>query len=240
MPLPRLLDAQGMKSTRRRRRVAVKRRGVWGTQAAVEQVLSACGWQMNTSFMERLNLDIRQHVAAVGRRVTTLCQGAAGVRQQLAVSHVYSNFVLPHTRLRPLLAAPEPTNGSGSATQWRPGTPALAAGVTDRVWSRRDVRLSRVPPWPQPQSVEAAGEGAHRGGERAQVRPQPGEEGGIRLLAPGVERPRPAGAPDATGAGRVHLHYPQRPGTRPSGKVRIYHYPYAVDIWYMCRHNGYT
>ena len=66
MPLPALLYAQVIKTTRRRRLVAVKRRVVFGTQAAVEQVLAACGWQINTAFIERLNLDIRQHVAAVG------------------------------------------------------------------------------------------------------------------------------------------------------------------------------
>jgi len=40
----------------------------------VQQVLAACGWQINTAFIERVNLSIRQHVAAVGRRVSTLCK----------------------------------------------------------------------------------------------------------------------------------------------------------------------
>jgi len=48
---------------------------VCGTLAAVEPVLSACGWQINTAFIERLNLSFRHHVAAVGRRVTTLGKG---------------------------------------------------------------------------------------------------------------------------------------------------------------------
>jgi len=29
----------------------------------------------------------------------------------------------------------------------------MAAGLTDHVWSLRDVLLFRVPPWPQPQIV---------------------------------------------------------------------------------------
>jgi len=41
-------------------------------------------WQINTAFVERLNLTIRQHVAAIGRRVSTLCKGEDGLRQQLA------------------------------------------------------------------------------------------------------------------------------------------------------------
>jgi hypothetical protein len=50
----------------------------------------------------RLTLDIRQRVAAVGRRVNTLCQGEDGLRQQLAVYHVYYNFCLPQASLRVL------------------------------------------------------------------------------------------------------------------------------------------
>jgi len=41
---------------------------------------ATCGWTINTAFIERLNLDIRQRVAAVGRRVNTLCQGEDGLR----------------------------------------------------------------------------------------------------------------------------------------------------------------
>jgi IS1 family transposase len=153
MPLPALLYAQVVKSYRRRRLVGVTHRVVFGTQWAIEQVLAACGWTMNTAFVERLNLDIRQRVAAIGRRVNTLCQGEAGVRDQLALFQVYHNFVLPHASLRQPLPAPEVTNGRGSAKVWRPCTPAMAAALTDHVWSLKEVLLYRVPPWPQPQTV---------------------------------------------------------------------------------------
>ena len=92
MPRPQLLYTQVIKTTRRRRLVRVTHRVVFGTREVVEQVLAACGWQINTSFVERLNLTIRQHVAAVGRRVSTLCKSEDGIRQQLAVYHVYCNF----------------------------------------------------------------------------------------------------------------------------------------------------
>lgn len=151
MPLPQLLYVQVVKSYRRRRIVAVKHRVVLGTMERIKQVLSACGWQINTAFIERLNLDIRQRVAAVGRRVNTLCQGKDSLRQQLALFQVYFNFCLPHASLRQPLPVPEPTNGHGSAKQWRPCTPAMAAGLTDHVWSLKEVLLFRAPPWPQPQ-----------------------------------------------------------------------------------------
>src|SRR4051794_20688352 len=84
-PLLGLLYAQVVKTVRRRRVVRVQHRVVFGTLQAVQQVLAACGWQINTAFIERVNLSIRQHVAAVGRRVTTLCKGEEGLHQQLAL-----------------------------------------------------------------------------------------------------------------------------------------------------------
>ena len=153
MPLPQLLYAQVVKTVRRWRLVRVSHRVVFGTLAAVEQVLAACGWQSQTAFVERLNLDIRQRVAAIGRQVTTLCKGEDGIRHQLVLFHAYHNFCLPHASLRVPLAEPVPTNGTGSAKQWRPWTPAMAAGLTDHVWSLREVLLYRVPPWLQPAGV---------------------------------------------------------------------------------------
>jgi IS1 family transposase/transposase-like protein len=153
MPLPQLLYAQVVKSYRRRHVVRVHHRGVFGTLDRITLRLAAHGWQINTAFIERVNLTIRQHVAAVGRRVITLCKHEAGIRQQLALYHVYYNFCLPHASLRQPLLQPEPTNGSGSTKQWRPRTPAMAAGLSDHVWTLREVLLYRVPPWPQPQEL---------------------------------------------------------------------------------------
>ena len=98
-----------------------------------------------------LNLDIRQCVAAIGCRVNTLCQGETGLRDPWAFFQVYHNFVLPHASLRQPLRVPEATNGRRAAKVWRPCTPAMAAGLRDHVWSRKEVLLSRVPPWPQRQ-----------------------------------------------------------------------------------------
>jgi IS1 family transposase len=153
LPVPQLLYAQVVKTVRRRRLVRVRHRVVFGTLEAVQQVLAACGWQINTAFIERVNLSMRQHVAAVGRRVSTLCKGEEGIHQQLALYHMYYNFCLPHASLRHPLLPPAPTHGTGSAKRWQPRTPAMAAGLTDHVWTLREVLLFRVPPWPQPAGV---------------------------------------------------------------------------------------
>jgi IS1 family transposase len=142
MPLAGLLYAQVVKKMRRRRIVEVKRHVVIGTQAAVEQVLKACGWVINTAFVERLNLSLRQRVAPIRRRSASSCKGEAGLDGQLTLFQVYYNFVLPHASLRQALAETIPTNGTGSAKLWQPRTPAMAAGLTDHRWSL--IRLS----WP--------------------------------------------------------------------------------------------
>ena len=151
MPQPELLYARVIKTYRRRRLVRMRPQVVFGTWAQVMHVLTPLGWHINTAFIERLNLTLRHHVAAVGRRVLTLCKGAASLRSQLHLSHTYYNFCLPHSSLRVPLALPQPTKGRGSAKRWHPCTPAVAAGLTDRVWTLREVLLFRVPPWPQPQ-----------------------------------------------------------------------------------------
>jgi IS1 family transposase len=149
MPLPQLLYAQVVKSYRRRRLVGVKHQVVFGVQETIESRLAKRGWKINTAFIERLNLELRQHVAAIGRRVNTLCKHEAGLRQQLALFHTYHTFVLPHASLR--LPLSDASHGTGSVKRWQQRTPAMAAGLTDRVWNLREVLMSRVPPWPQPQ-----------------------------------------------------------------------------------------
>jgi hypothetical protein len=126
---------------------------VFGTLDRVTQVLSACGWQINTAFVERLNLDLRQRVAAVSHRANTLCKGEDSLGQHLVLFQSYHHFCLPHASIRWPLAAPESTKGSGSAKRWQPCTPAMAARLTDHGWTLKEVLLSCVPPWPQPAGV---------------------------------------------------------------------------------------
>jgi hypothetical protein len=139
-----------VKRDRRQRIVGVKHRIRFGPAATIKSILAQRGWKINTAFAERLNLDFRQHVAALGRRVNTRCKHEAGRHQQLTLFHAYHNFVVPHTSLRVPLPELEPVPETGAIKRWQPQTPALAAGLTDRVWSLREVLLDRVPPWPQP------------------------------------------------------------------------------------------
>lgn len=149
MPKPGLLYAQVVKSYRRRRIVGVQHRVVFGARETIESILAKRGWKINTSFVERLNMDLRQHVAAIGRRVNTLCKHEAGLRQQLGLFQVSHNFVLPHASLRVPLPEFDAMSEMRVIKRWQPRPPAMAAGLTNRVWSLRDVLMFRVPPWTQ-------------------------------------------------------------------------------------------
>jgi hypothetical protein len=107
------------------------------------------GQVINTAFMERLNLSIRQHVSALGRKVLAIAKGEVGLNDFLALYQAYYNFCLPHSSLRQPLPRPLPTKGSGSCKKWQKRTPAMAAGLTQRLWRMEELLLFSVPPWPQ-------------------------------------------------------------------------------------------
>jgi hypothetical protein len=53
---------------------------------------------------------------------------------QLTLAFAYYHFVVPHRGLRQCLPHSLPTKGrNGSRKQWKPVTPAMAAGLTDPV-----------------------------------------------------------------------------------------------------------
>jgi IS1 family transposase/transposase-like protein len=155
-PLPGLLYAQVVKRRVKGRVVEVSHRVVYGSLEVVEAILkqSLVSQVINTAFIERLNLSIRQGVAALGRKVTSLAKTENGLRNQLSLWHAYYNFCLPHSALRLPLPEPLPTRGNGSPKKWRQRTPAMAAGSTDRIWRMEQLLLFRVPPWPSTQPAQ--------------------------------------------------------------------------------------
>jgi len=138
--LPTLLYAQVVKKRRRRRIVSVSKRAVFGTLACIKETLTPSGWQINTAFVERLNLTIRQLVPGLGRRVNTLVHSPKRLAQQVCLAQTYYNFCLPSHSL-------EIASSGEAAAQSR--TPAMALGLTDRVWSFKEVLSFKPPPFPQ-------------------------------------------------------------------------------------------
>ena len=142
-PLPQLHYVQVIKKRICRRLVSVSKRLVFGSWPLVQQRLAASGWQVNTAFIERLNLSIRQHVPGLGRRVNTLALSPTGLVQQVTLFQLYYNFCLPQAALKVAL------KNNHTRQKWQQRSPAMAVGLTDHLWSLGEVLAFRVPPWPQ-------------------------------------------------------------------------------------------
>lgn len=144
--LSQLRYAQVIKKCRRRRWVKLIQRVVFGSRDEIDRVLARHGWQINTAFIERLNLTLRQHIAAIGRRVITLAKSDVGLHRQLHLFQAYYNVCREYASLR---SAWTP-DSNRPTPRGRTITPAMAAGLTDHAWSLRELLLFRVPLWQHP------------------------------------------------------------------------------------------
>jgi IS1 family transposase len=141
---PALLYGQVTKRYRGRRLVRVTPVLRCGTREAFRRALMARGWsgRVNTAFVERVNLTLRQSVAALGRRTWSTARGTPRLAAHLEWWRAYYHFVRPHRSLRVVLARPTP---SRVARRYRQRTPAMAAGVTRRRWTARDLLTLPLP-----------------------------------------------------------------------------------------------
>lgn len=147
IPLPNLLYAQVVKRRLQGHVVEVSRKLVFGTANDLEMRLAASSTsaKLNTSFVERDNLSWRTHNRRLTRKAQGFSKELGWMEKQLWLSFAYYHLCLPHLSLREPLPIPEPTRGNGSPRKWRPVTPAMAAGITDHVWSTEELLSYRVP-----------------------------------------------------------------------------------------------
>jgi IS1 family transposase len=153
VPPDDLLYAVVSKRRKRGRVVEVTTHVVYGTPERLTQALaeSPVSRVISTFGVARHNLTIRQHACRMGRKVHAFSKDHTYLEHQLALSFAYSHFVVPHLGLRHRLAQPLPTKGSGSPKRWVQRTPAMAAGLTDHIWTMDELLSFRVPPrcvWP--------------------------------------------------------------------------------------------
>ena len=107
-----------------------------GTHAQLAERLQHSGLsgQIQTAFVERLNLTLRHLVAALHRRTWALASTGRTLRWRVALGAGYYNFCRPHHSLRVPLA-----DG-----RYRRRTPAMALGLTGHPWTVRDFLLHPV------------------------------------------------------------------------------------------------
>jgi IS1 family transposase len=147
VPLPDLLYAQVVKKREKGRVVEVGTKIVFGDPDLITARLAASPVSntINTSFVERDNLTQRQSNRRLTRRTNGFSKELSWFEKQLWLSMAYYHLVLPHRSLRQELAVPELTRGTGSPRRWIPVTPAMAAGITDHVWTTTELLSYRVP-----------------------------------------------------------------------------------------------
>jgi hypothetical protein len=125
------------KRYRARRLVRVSQRVLCGSWDRVRATLQQVGLRgtVNTAFIERLNLTVRQGVPALARRTWATAQTPARLQLHLEWWRGYYHFVRPHRSLRVACAAPARLAHRRRRPRYRARTPAMAAGLTQRRWT---------------------------------------------------------------------------------------------------------
>jgi hypothetical protein len=143
-PLPVLIPYSTLKYARickrreKGRVVEIVEEVVFGEPEDVLRLLGAdSGGRINTSYVERLNLSIRNSLARFIRRGMN-CSKDLGIHSKaINFFQAWYNFVKPHKSLRLEL--------KDGDRKWMQRTPAMAEGLTDRIWSLSELLCFRVP-----------------------------------------------------------------------------------------------
>jgi IS1 family transposase len=137
MILPDFFYAQVIKQRKRFRLVDVVYRHIWGLPTEYRSRLKAEGLSgnINTSFVERINLTLRQGVSKLTRRTWGTAQFSSELTEHIYWWLAYYHFSRYHESLRIKLDVPILRKGKLRAQEYRKVTPAVAAGLTRKRWS---------------------------------------------------------------------------------------------------------
>jgi hypothetical protein len=110
----------------------VKLRTVFGTKAEVIELLGE-----STAYIERSNLTSRLFNGRQVRKTLAFSKDIEAYRAAAAWEDCYYNLIRPHKSLRLPVR-------DGSSRKWSPRTPAMAANLTDRIWTVKEL-LTTIP-----------------------------------------------------------------------------------------------
>ena len=94
------------------------------------------------SYMERLNGTFRARISALVRRGRALVRQLRTLEEAMYLLGSVYNFCTPHQSLRLVLYLPNHRH------RWVQRTPAMAAAITDHIWTVEELLSYRVPPAP--------------------------------------------------------------------------------------------
>jgi IS1 family transposase/transposase-like protein len=101
----------------------------WGKRWRLFERLQEQGFNevIQTAIIERFNLTIRRGVAPLQRKTWSLAKSQEGLMLHVEWWRAFYHFARPHQSLRERVP--------GLTRRYRPRTPAMAAGLTDHVWT---------------------------------------------------------------------------------------------------------
>jgi hypothetical protein len=118
------------------RLLAIEERVIFGDEESVVELLGK-----STAYIERTHLTMRHFNARLTRKSLAFSKKLALHRAAAALQDAVYNFVRPLKTLRlELLSHPH--------RRWQPRTPAVAAGLTDSIWTVKE--LLTIIPFPAP------------------------------------------------------------------------------------------
>jgi IS1 family transposase len=132
IPPDDLLYAQVVKKYKQNRLDSVDRKVVFGEPQKIQEILqqSVTSQKVNTSFVERNNGTVRHMDARCSRKTYRFSKCGENHKRQLLLSMAYYHLCLPHSTL--------------TKRHQRPTTPFISAGLTDHVWTMRELLETRI------------------------------------------------------------------------------------------------
>jgi hypothetical protein len=124
--------------------VEVIRRMAQGTAERAQELLtlSTGGKELNTAFIERFNGTMRERLACLTRRSRHAARRIAALEAGMWLVGCTYNWCWPHHELSRRLARARGRKGEILLS------PAMAAGLTDHLWSVREILTFRIAPPP--------------------------------------------------------------------------------------------
>jgi len=108
--------------------------------------LTHLGLTLSTAVVERVHLTLRQALAPLARQTSSFCTDRERRRQRVVFFPAFYNVARPHLSLRRPLPMCERTRQGAIRPRWRERTPAMAAGLTDHVWTVRELLTVKFEP----------------------------------------------------------------------------------------------
>jgi transposase-like protein/IS1 family transposase len=140
---PRLYIGTVIKYSMKRRVTEVVRWMTYGQWRKAKKLLklSKGGKKLNTSFIERLNGTFRERLASFTRKCRHAASKIETVHAGMYLIGCTYNFCFPHHTLSKSKAK----GGFGFSC-----TPAMASGITNHIWSVKELLTYKIPPPPLP------------------------------------------------------------------------------------------